>query len=46
MGAYFELLNVLGTENAAGYDYNADYTEKEIIPQLEGAFSFGFKATF
>jgi len=46
MGAYFELLNVLGTENASEYDYNSDYTEKEIEPQLTGFFSFGFKATF
>jgi len=46
MGAYFELLNILGTENAAGYDYNSDYTEKEIEPQLTGFFSFGFKATY
>ena len=46
MGAYFELLNVLGTKNASEYDYNADYTEKEIVPQVEGWFSFGFKATF
>jgi len=46
MGAYVELMNILGTENAAGYDYNSDYTEKEIEPQLTGFFSFGFKATF
>jgi len=46
MSAYFELLNVLGTENAAEYDYNADYTEREIAPQLTGFFSLGFKATF
>ena len=46
MSAYFELLNVLGTKNAAEYDYNADYTEREIVPQLTGFFSLGFKATF
>lgn len=44
--SYVELLNVLGKENPAGYDYNADYTEKEIVPQLTGIFSFGIKATF
>lgn len=46
MGAYFELFNVLGANNAAEYDYNANYTEKEIEPQTEAFFSFGFKATF
>ena len=44
--AYFELLNVLGTKNAAGYDYNADYTERTQYSQLEGIFSIGVKATF
>lgn len=46
MSAYFELLNIMGTENALEYNYNADYTEKEIEEQLTGLFSFGFKATF
>lgn len=46
MVAYLDILNVLGTENAADYDYNADYSEKEISPQLTGIFSIGFKATF
>ncbi len=46
LGFYFELLNVLGKENPASYDYNADYTEKEASPQLTGIFSFGFKATY
>ena len=46
MSAYLDFLNVLNTENAAGYDYNADYTEKKIAPQLTGIFSIGFKATF
>lgn len=46
MSAYFELLNVLGKENAESYDYNADYSEREIVPQLSGIFSFGFKASF
>jgi len=46
MVAYLDILNVLGTKNAADYDYNADYTEKEISPQLTGIFSIGFKATF
>ena len=46
MGAYFELFNILGTKNAAEYNYNADYTEKEIEHQITGDFSFGFKATF
>ncbi len=46
ISAYFELLNVLGKENAESYDYNADYSEREIVPQLSGIFSFGFKATF
>lgn len=46
MTAYIDILNVLGTENAADYDYNADYTEKTIAPQLVGAVSLGFKATF
>jgi len=46
IGAYIELLNVLGAENAAEYDYNADYSEKEIVPQLNGIFTFGIKATF
>jgi len=46
MGAYFELMNILGTKNALAYDYNADYTEKEIEHQLTGFFAFGFKATF
>ena len=46
MVAYLDFLNVLGTKNASGYNYNADYTEKEIEPQLTGIFSIGFKATF
>ena len=46
INAWFELLNVLGKENAASYDYNSDYTEREIVPQLEGLFSMGFKASF
>lgn len=46
MSAYLDFLNVLNTENAAGYDYNADYTEKKLISQLTGIFSIGFKATF
>lgn len=46
MSAYIDFLNVLNTENAAGYDYNADYSEKTISPQLTGIFSIGFKATF
>ncbi len=46
MSAYLDLLNVLNTKNAAGYDYNADYSEQKIASQLTGIFSFGFKATF
>jgi len=46
MSLYFELINVLQKENAAEYDYNADYSEREIVSQLSGIFSFGFKATF
>ncbi len=46
MGAYLELFNILRTKNALEYNYNADYTEKEIEHQLTGFFSFGFKATF
>lgn len=46
MIAYLDLLNVLGTKNAAGYDYNADYTERDVSSQLTGIFSIGFKATF
>lgn len=46
MVAYLDLLNVFNTKNAAGYDYNADYTEKEISQQLTGIFSIGIKATF
>jgi len=46
MGAYLEVQNLLGTENAAGYDYNADYTERELLTQSEGFISVGFKATF
>jgi len=46
MGAYFELFNILGTKNALEYNYNSDYTEKEVEHQLTGFFSFGFKATF
>jgi len=46
MGAYFELFNILGTKNALEYNYNADYTEKEAEYQINGDFSFGFKATF
>ncbi len=46
MGAYFEIQNLLGTKNAAEYDYNADYTERELLTQNEGFFSIGFKASF
>ncbi len=46
IGAYLDIINVLGTENAAGYDYNADYTERELSTQLSRFFSIGFKATF
>jgi len=45
MSAYFEIQNLFGQENASEYDYNSDYTERELIPQLEGFFSIGFKAT-
>lgn len=46
MGLYFELFNILGTKNALEYNYNADYTEKELETQITDDFSFGFKATF
>ncbi len=46
MGAYLEVQNLLGTKNAAGYDYNADYSERELETQTEGFVSVGFKATF
>lgn len=43
---YFELFNILGTKNALEYDYNADYSERELDTQITDDFSFGFKATF
>ncbi|MEE9333969.1 MAG: TonB-dependent receptor [Granulosicoccaceae bacterium] len=46
MGAYFEVLNILGQKNGAEFDYNADYTEKELLTQSEGFVSIGFKASF
>jgi len=46
MSAYLEVQNILGQENGLEYDYNADYTERELLTQTEGFVSIGFKASF
>ena len=42
--AYFEVINLLGSDNVASYSYNADYSEREEDNQKSAFFSIGFKA--
>ncbi|MFT4776067.1 MAG: hypothetical protein ACI9B7_000435 [Oleispira sp.] len=44
MDLYVEALNVYNQTNVTGYDYNADYTEKEEVTGLPAIISFGIKA--
>ncbi|MGK0248731.1 MAG: outer membrane receptor protein involved in Fe transport [Oleispira sp.] len=44
MDLYVEALNLYNQDNVTGYDYNADYTEKEDITGLPTIISFGIKA--
>jgi outer membrane receptor protein involved in Fe transport len=44
MDLYVEALNIYNQDNVTGYDYNADYTEKEKITGLPTIISFGIKA--
>jgi hypothetical protein len=44
MDLYVEALNVYNQINVTGYDYNADYTEKEDVTGLPAIISFGIKA--
>jgi outer membrane receptor protein involved in Fe transport len=44
MDLYVEALNLYNQDNVTGYDYNADYTEKEEVTGLPTIISFGIKA--
>lgn len=44
--AYFELLNITGSENISGYSYNADYSVRTPNEQLPAFFAFGLKTSF
>lgn len=44
MDLYVEALNLYNQANVTGYEYNADYTEKEDVTGLPTIISFGIKA--
>jgi hypothetical protein len=44
MDLYVEALNIYNHANVTGYEYNADYTEKEEVTGLPTIISFGIKA--
>ncbi|MFT4763686.1 MAG: outer membrane receptor protein involved in Fe transport [Oleispira sp.] len=44
MDLYVEALNVYNQANVTGYEYNADYSEKEDVTGLPTIISFGIKA--
>lgn len=46
MSAYIEVLNILGNENVAEFDYSADYSAKETVEQLPRFVALGFKTTY
>lgn len=45
MDLYLEVLNLYNRANVTGYEYNADYTEKEEVTGLPTIISFGIKAS-
>ncbi len=46
LNTYFELINAYAHNNVAGYDYNADYTDRDPVYQLPLIPSFGVQADF
>jgi hypothetical protein len=44
--AYVEMINAYGHKNISGYDYNADYSDRDPVYQLPMLLSFGVTASF
>ncbi len=44
--AYVELINAYGHKNVNGYEYNADYSDRDPVYQLPMLISFGVTASF
>ncbi|MET0072796.1 MAG: TonB-dependent receptor [Candidatus Thiodiazotropha lotti] len=44
--AYVELINAYGKKNVSGYEYNADYSDRDPIYQLPMLISFGVRSSF
>ncbi len=44
--AYVELINAYGQKNVSGYEYSADYTDKDPIYQLPMLISFGITTSY
>ncbi|MEW8625745.1 MAG: TonB-dependent receptor [Candidatus Thiodiazotropha sp.] len=44
--AYVELINAYGKKNVSGYEYNADYSDRDPIYQLPMLISFGVTSSF
>jgi hypothetical protein len=44
--AYVELVNAYARKNVSGYEYNADYSDRDPIYQLPILVSFGVTSSF